>query len=149
VEILEVLVSSHEQYSKQLPTILRLIQFSKNRYNFKLIRLQTLKDILLYCKSCLTLTTPPITKLLSVQLVRDIIEQDPAPEDTMKLVEQILLKKIVEVCLNQRRNSTEDLSNFFNKIGRRSAASSYGRLFANMFGGYPGMGKSQRTQSFI
>ena len=44
-----------------------------------------------------------------MHLVRDLWEQDPDGE-VMRQIEQILLKKIVEVCLNQRRNSTVDLS---------------------------------------
>lgn len=58
-----------------------------------IFRLQTLKDIFLFCKNCLGLASTPETKLLVMHLVRDLIEREPS-EDTMKLVEQILLKKI-------------------------------------------------------
>lgn len=53
-------------------------------------------------------STPPISKLLAMHLVRDLSEEQS--EEIMWQIEQILLKKIVEVCLNQRRNSTIDLS---------------------------------------
>lgn len=71
--------------------------------------MQTIKDILLYCKSTFAVGTSPITKLISMQLVRDVVQYEET-DDTMKLVEQILLKKIVEVCSNQRRPSLADLS---------------------------------------
>jgi hypothetical protein len=65
--------------------------------------------VLLYCKNCMATSAPPISKVLAMHLVRDLWEQDPDGE-VMRQIEQILLKKIVEVCLNQRRNSTVDLS---------------------------------------
>ena len=81
--------------------MMKLMQQSRNRQ-------QTIKDVLLYCKNCMAASAPPITKLLAMHLVRDMWEQDLDGE-VMRQIEQILLKKIVEVCLNQRRSSTVDL----------------------------------------
>lgn len=56
----------------------------------------------------MTMSAQPISKLLAMHLVRDLTEEQE--EDVMQLVEQLLLKKIIEVCVNQRRSSTVDLS---------------------------------------
>jgi hypothetical protein len=47
----------------------------KTSCHYSSYRLQTIKDIFLFCKSCLGLSSVPETKLLVMWLIRDIIER--------------------------------------------------------------------------